>query len=88
MKSFNIQINQIIALYNFLGKDIEDNFFNDVKGQIKKIEEEQNNIMDPENEPDEPDIFAQNPNEEEEEDDDDIFGNINDSGDDGGNDRD
>ena len=87
LKSFNIQINQIIDLYNFLGKDIEDNFLNDVKGQIKKIEEEQNKIMINGNEPDEPDIFAQKPSEEEEEeeDDDDIFKNRNDSGDDDGN---
>ena len=39
LKSINIQINQVISLYETLGKDIEDNFFYDVK---QKIEEEMN----------------------------------------------
>ena len=43
LKSFKIQINQIISLYEYLGKDIEDNFYEDVKGQIKREEEDQNN---------------------------------------------
>ena len=38
LKLMNIQINQIISLYELLGKDIEDKFFDDVK---KKDEEEE-----------------------------------------------
>ena len=39
LKSITAQINQIIWLYDALGKDIEDNLFDDVK---QKIEEEKN----------------------------------------------
>ena len=39
LKSIKAQINQIISLYDALGKDIEDNLFDDVK---QKIEEEKN----------------------------------------------
>ena len=51
LKSINIQINQVISLYETLGKDIEDNFFYDVK---QKIEEEMNlnNIQESEEEDD------------------------------------
>ena len=31
LKSMNVSINQIIALYNYLGKDIQDNYLDDVK---------------------------------------------------------
>ena len=34
LKSMNIQINQIISVYENLGKDIEKNFFDDVKQKI------------------------------------------------------
>ena len=39
LKSADVKINQIIHLYEFLGKDIEDNAFEDVK---KNIQEEEN----------------------------------------------
>ena len=35
LKLCNIKINQIITLYEFLGKDIEENFFDDVKEIIR-----------------------------------------------------
>ena len=31
----NLKINQIASLYDYLGKDIENDFFNDVKQKIK-----------------------------------------------------
>ena len=39
LKSINAQINQIISLYEFLGKDIEDNFFDEVKKMLRDGEE-------------------------------------------------
>ena len=39
LKSADVKINQIIHLYELLGKDIEDNAFEDVK---KNIQEEEN----------------------------------------------
>ena len=39
-KMMNIHINQIIPLYDALGKDIETNFFDDVERQIKEEEHE------------------------------------------------
>jgi len=51
LKSFKVQINQIVSLYDFLGKDIEDNFFDDVKRQLIKEEENQNSNMNNGNEP-------------------------------------
>ena len=76
LKSFNIQINQIINLYHFLGEDIEDNFYNDVKEQIKKNEEEKYKKMKTGNESnDDPDIFIKKGTEEEEEEDEDLFKN-------------
>lgn len=39
LKLINAHINQIIYLYENLGKDIEDNFFDDVKKQIEKEKE-------------------------------------------------
>jgi hypothetical protein len=35
LKSINAPINQIISLYECLGKDIEDNYFEDIKKEIK-----------------------------------------------------
>ena len=35
LKLCNIKINQIITLYKFLGKDIEENYFDDVKKIIR-----------------------------------------------------
>jgi len=46
LKLINAQINQIISLYEILGRDIEDNFCDDVKEQIeneKSINNENNN---------------------------------------------
>jgi hypothetical protein len=43
LKSINIHINQIIALYDYLGKDIVDNYFEDVE---QKIKSETNQILD------------------------------------------
>ena len=43
LKLMNFQVNQIISLYEFLGKDIEQNFFNDVKQKISL----ENNDADP-----------------------------------------
>ena len=40
-KRMNIHINQIIPLYDALGKDIEINFFDDVERQIKEEEHEE-----------------------------------------------
>ena len=39
LKLWNVQINQIIPLYEYLGKDIDDKYFDDVK---KRIENENN----------------------------------------------
>ena len=39
-KLMNIHINQIIPFYEALGKDFENNFFDDVKRQIKEEEPE------------------------------------------------
>ena len=43
LKSINIHINQIISLYDYLGKDIEDNYFDDVE---QKINSENNENID------------------------------------------
>ena len=43
LKSINIHINQIISLYDYLGKDIDDNYFDDVE---QKIRSETNQIID------------------------------------------
>jgi hypothetical protein len=40
-KNLNVHINQIIYLYDKLGKDIEDNYFDDVKKQIEKEKEKE-----------------------------------------------
>ena len=89
LKSFNIQINQIINLYEFLGKDIEDNFYNDVKEQIKKNEEEQYKKMKTGNESnDDPDTFIKKGTEEEEEDEDLFKNESGDESEDGNGNRD
>ena len=82
LKPINAQINQIISLYELLGKDIEDNFFDEVKKMLKddeentqtekKIEEipdniEQNNKDDPFAQNDDDDPFAENDDGDEEE---------------------
>jgi len=41
LKLINAHINQIIYLYDNLGKDIEDNFFDDVKKQIEQEKEKE-----------------------------------------------
>ena len=45
LKLINAQISQIIYLYEFLGRDIEDNFCDDVKEQIE-YEKSKNNVRD------------------------------------------
>ena len=82
LKPINAQINQIISLYELLGKDIEDNFFDEVKKMLKddeentqtekKIEEipdniEQNNKDDPFAQNDDDDPFAENDEGDEDE---------------------
>ena len=82
LKPINAQINQIISLYELLGKDIEDNFFDEVKKMLKddeenpqtekKIEEipdniEQNNKDDPFAQNDDDDPFAENDDGDEDE---------------------
>ena len=83
LKSINAQINQIIPLYELLGKDIEDNFFDEVKKMLKdgdenpktekKVEEIPENIDsekkdDPFAPPgDEYDPFADNDDEDDDE---------------------
>ena len=79
LKSINVQINQIIPLYKHLGKDIEDNFFDDVKKMLKdgdkkptkenKVDEIPfDNIQDKNDDP-----FAPNNDGDENGDDDDPF---------------
>ena len=50
LKSINVQINQTISLYEALGKDIENDFFEDVKQkhseQMKKKENEIEDIFE------------------------------------------
>ena len=46
LKLFNVQINQILPLYDFLGKDIEDNFCDDVNTQIENEESKDRNPED------------------------------------------
>ena len=41
LKLLNVHINQIIYLYDNLGKDIEDNYFDDVKKQNEKEKEKE-----------------------------------------------
>ena len=43
LKSMNIKIKQIIYLYEFLGKDIDDNFFDDVEKKEEEEEQGENN---------------------------------------------
>jgi len=73
LKQFNVQINQIITLYKFLGTDIEDNFCEDVKTQIeneesknKKPVEKEKNVEsgNDDNDDDNDDPFAAKNNED------------------------
>ena len=79
LKTFNVKINQILSLYDTLGKDIEENLLEEVERQSKP--EKEVKIIDdnklPENSKDKPLNVLQGKNkveEEEEEDDDDMFG--------------
>ena len=74
LKMINVQINQIISLYEVLGKDIEDNFLIDVKGQIEKEDQTKNNEME--------NKFQIDENNNESEDEVDIFAPTNDQDDD------
>ena len=40
LKTIKAKINQIIPLYEFLGKDIEDNYFDDIKKMSEDVGEE------------------------------------------------
>ena len=40
LKKLNIKINQILTLYDYLGDDINDDYFEDVKRAVKNEEEE------------------------------------------------
>ena len=64
LKSMNIQINQIISVYENLGKDIEKNFFDDVK---QKIAAESSPVIPPDLTPEEDKGSQEEPQEEEEE---------------------
>ena len=68
----NAQINQIISLYETLGKDIEPNFVEDVIKEIEKKEkviEEKPNSQDGDDK-DEEDIFSVNKKDDGDNDDD------------------
>ena len=67
-KLLNIHINQINILYDYLGKDIDDNYFDDVE---QKIKVENNEIIDdePRNEEDKSDENISQKNDEEDDDD-------------------
>ena len=69
LKLINAQISQIIPLYETLGKDIEEDFCNDVKAQIEKEEESKNKNIPVE----EDNNNGDDGNGNEEEDDEDIF---------------
>ena len=86
LKLINAQINQIISLYEVLGKDIENNFCDDVREQIdkekKKIEQEEKE-EDNEKEGSKHDNFSnKNDGQENEDEDDDPFGKKDDGSDD------
>ena len=74
LKSFNVKINQIIHLYEILGRDFEENFFEDVKEQIekeknaKKIDEMNKSSQDEKNKDKE---YDKNSDDDDDDDDDD-----------------
>ena len=68
LKLFNVQINQILPLYDFLGKDIEDNFCDDVNTQIENEESKDRNpedIRNDDDDDDDDDPFAAKDNDDE-----------------------
>ena len=68
LKQFNVQINQILPLYDFLGKDIEDNFCDDVNTQIENEESKDRNpedIRTDNDDDDDDDPFAAKDNDDE-----------------------
>ena len=46
LKSINVPINQIVSLYEYLGKDIDNYFFDDVKNIIEEENNKDNEIVD------------------------------------------
>ena len=62
LKSINAPINQIISLYEYLGKDIEDNYFEDTTKV--KPEESEDDPFEQHEEEEEDDLFAENENED------------------------
>ena len=81
LKSINAQINQIISLYEFLGKDIEDNFFDEVKKMLRDGEENSQTEKKIEEIPDDIDSNKKDDPFAQDEDEDDPFAE-NDDGDD------
>ena len=80
LKDLNIKLNQVIYLYDFLGEDIDEKFFEDVvkllkkEEEIKKIEEKEEPIKEddvkPPEEEDDDDSYDYNAHKSEDEDDD------------------
>ena len=64
-KLMNIHINQIIPFYDALGKDLENNFFDDVKRRIKEEEPEGKKGAEEEEEEEEENPFKTSDDEEE-----------------------
>ena len=70
LKSINAPINQIISLYEYLGKDIENNYFDDIKKEIDNVKTQANTTkVEPEEtketKDNKDDPFVQNEEEEE-----------------------
>ena len=75
LKSMNIQINQIISFYEILGRDIEDNFFDDVKQKIEaesQPDPSSNNQNEEENKLEENNGIEENEDEEEQKEENDV----------------
>ena len=45
LKKFKIKINQIIPLYEILGKDFEDNYFDEVKFKLEDDDDEEEGAL-------------------------------------------
>ena len=78
LKLFNIKINQTISLYNHLGNDFDENYFDDVKKKINEKEKEKENPVNSGND----DPFAENPGDDANSEDNDPYADKNSSDDD------
>ena len=67
LKKMNIKINQIMLLYDFLGDNINDDYFQDVKNAIK--EEEENKKIEGKQDPSQNEISSEQINEDSDDDD-------------------